>query len=50
MQFVKDISTKSVTTKYITKNYNMNYDKCKIVIANDSIIDTLPYGHIDICE
>ena len=44
MQFVKDISTKSVITKYITKNYNMSYDKCKIIIANDHIIDTVPFG------
>ena len=44
------ISTKSVITKYIIKNYNMCFNKCKIVIANENIIDTLPFGHIDICE
>ena len=48
MQFKKHIETKTITTEYITKKYNFNYDKCKIVYTSNNKIDTLPYGHKDI--
>ena len=50
MQFLKNSKDKSITTNYIEKKYNFTYDKCYIVVDpnNKNIIDTLPFGHINI--
>ena len=50
MQFRKNSKDKTIKTVIQNKKYNFTYDKRKKIINpdNPNIIDTLPFGYIDV--
>lgn len=45
IQIARDVNTKQLVNKSITKKFNLDYDKRIILDEINGIIDTLPWGY-----